>query len=62
MDFSNSPPRALKKSDILINSFNIIFLTCPSVNFIIINLPVPGFPLIHRKPQVSRNFLGSSQS
>lgn len=61
VDFSKSSPRALKKNEITILSF-IVLRVLARTNFINVDFPVPGFPLIHKKPWCSLSLVASSQS
>ena len=61
VDFSSSSPLALKKNDITIASpFN--FLALATINFISVDLPDPGLPLIQKTPWWSIVLSRSSQS
>lgn len=61
VDFSRSVLYALKKNEITM-LFSIFRLASMCAKFIIVDLPVPGFPLIQRKPWWSLYLAASSQS
>jgi hypothetical protein len=61
VDFSRLSPHALKKNEITILSF-IVWWALARANFINVDFPVPGFPLIHKKPWCLFSLVASSQS
>ena len=60
VDLSRISPWALKKKDRII-SLLMTRLASRKANFISVDFPAPGFPLIHRKLFRSFAFIGSSQ-
>lgn len=61
VDFSSSSPLALKNNEMITLSA-IVFRSWPKRCFINVDLPVPGFPFIQRKPRCSTSFSVFSQS